>query len=78
MKDKYLINLSTEEIVSLQKLLGHVLLHTSPELYSLTLRLEQISDSSLIDYDSVVFYKHNHDGSPGKQYKKRKFAIGIE
>lgn len=78
MEDKYLISLSVEEIMAIQKLLGHVLYHTSPELYSVAGKLDQVSNPDVIDYSSVVFYKHNHDGSPGKRYKKRKFAIGIE
>lgn len=71
------IYLTVEEIQAVQKLLGFVLYHTSPELYSVADKLEKFSNPDAISYDDVVFFKNDDSGSPIKPYKHQNISIGI-
>lgn len=71
------IYLTLQEIQAVQKLLGFVLYHTSPELYSVANKLEQFSSADDLGYDNVVFFKNDESGSPTKPYKHQNISIGI-
>jgi len=75
---KYYADLTLEEIQAIQKLLGFVLFHTSPELYSVSGKLERLNNPDNVDYDSVVFYKNDKGGSPSKEYQHNRISIAIK
>lgn len=70
--------LTLEEIQAIQKILGYVLYHTSPELYSVAGKLEKLSNPDIVDYDDVVFFKNDEGGAPDRAYKHRNISIAIQ
>lgn len=77
MESNINLNLTEAEAEVLQKLVGFVMYHTSPELFSVACKLHEILGDD-IDYSDVVFNKTDEGGSIVKTYNHQRFVVSIK